>query len=170
MKLILLFIASFVIIAAMFFIPAGTIYFWQACIFMTVLFIPVIFVGAYLIVKDPKLLERRFRFKEKESQQKLIIKLANALFFLGILIPGLDFRFGWSNVPVWLVILSDVLVLSGYVLVFFVFKENTHTSRIIEVEEGQKVISTGPYSVIRHPMYAGVILMSVSLSTALGSY
>ena len=169
-KLFFMWILATVIIIAMLFLPAGTFDYWQAWIFLAVLLIPALFVLFYFLKRDPGLLERRMKFKEKEVEQKLIIKLSMLLFILGFLIPGLDYRFGWSHVPTALVILSDIIVVLGYTLVFFVFKENSYTSRVIEVDKKQKVITTGPYSVIRHPMYLGVILMYIFMPLALGSY
>ncbi len=166
----LLFILSFVITALMLFVPAGTLKYWQGWLFICVLFLPSVFITFYFLKYDPKLLERRLRFKEKQPQQKIILKIANFFFFAGFLIPGFDHRLGWSNVPAWLVILSDIIIFLGYVLVFFAFKENSYASRIIEVEKGQKVISTGPYSVVRHPMYAGAIPLLLCTPLALGSY
>lgn len=170
-KMIFLFFPlGIIVVGLMLFLPAGSLNFWQAWVFMAVLFVPVIFVVSYFLKHDPALLVRRMQFKEKEVRQKLIIKLANLFFFIGFLIPGFDYRYGWSNVPVWLVILSDVVIFLGYAIVFFVFKENSYTSRIIEVQKGQKLITTGPYSVVRHPMYVGVILMYLFMPLALGSY
>jgi protein-S-isoprenylcysteine O-methyltransferase Ste14 len=165
-----LFVLAIVLLGLMLFLPAGTLFYWHAWAFLCVLFIPFIFVVFYFLKNDPGLLQRRMKFKEKEVQQKLIIKLANLLFFIGILIPGLDYRYGWSNVPIMLVIFSDIVIFLGYILIFFVFKENSYTSRIVEVDKKQKVVSTGPYSIIRHPMYLGIILMYVFIPLALGSY
>ena len=164
------FLLAFIVLGLMLFLPAGSLYYWHAWLFIFVLFSPVMFVVSYFLKHDPMLLARRMRFKEKEAKQKLIIKITGIIFFIGIIVPGLDYRYGWSNVPAWLVIVSDIVIFLGYLLVFFVFKENSYTSRIVEVEKGQKIITTGPYSIVRHPMYAGVILMYLSMSTALGSY
>lgn len=109
-------------------------------------------------------------YREKEAEQKTIIKVGNTLFFVGFLIPGLDFRFGWSGVPVWLVIVSNVFVFLGYFLIFLTFKANVFAGRTVEVFKGQKVIDTGPYALIRHPMYAGFILMFFFMPIALGSF
>lgn len=154
----------------MLFLPAGSLDYWQAWIYCGVLFIPVSFVVFYFLKKDPELLERRMRMREKEEKQKTIIKIAYIFFFIGFIIPGLDHRYHWSNVPVLLVIVANAIVLSGYILVFFVLRENSYASRIIEVEKGQKVITTGPYAIVRHPMYLGVLLMYLSTPLALGSY
>ncbi len=154
----------------MLFLPAGSFNYWQAWIYCSVIFIPMLFVVSYFLKKDPELLERRMRMKEKEEIQKAIIKLGYIFFFIGFIIPGLDYRYHWSNVPVLLVIAANAVVLSGYILVFFVLRENSYASRIIEVEKGQKVITTGPYAIVRHPMYLGVLLMYLFTPLALGSY
>jgi len=170
LKILVLFPLAFVVIGLMLFLPAGSLNYWQGWLYMLTLFVPVIFTANYLIKKDPELLRRRMQFKEKEAKQKFIVKLSGILFLIGFLLPGFDYRFGWSQVPFWLVIASDLLVLLSYFFVFLVFKENSYTSRIVEVEKGQKVIATGPYSIMRHPMYFGVIVMYLFTPLALGSY
>ncbi len=161
---------AFILIGLVLFLPAGSLDYWQAWLYLGVLFIPFTLVIVYFLKRDPGLLERRMRFKEKEAQQKKIINLATLFFLIGFLMPGLDHRYGWSHVPAVIVILSDIMIVLGYLLIFLVFKENSYASRIVEVEKGQKVITTGPYSVIRHPMYAGVILMYIFTPLALGSF
>lgn len=169
-KVFLFFPPAVIVTGLMLFLPAGSLNYWQAWVFMSVLFIPPVFVISFLLKYDPELLERRMKFKEKETQEKTIIKIAQLFFFIGILIPGVDYRYGWSDVPVWLVIISNVIIFLGYMLVFFVFRENSYTSRIVEVDEKQKVITTGPYAFVRHPMYAGIIPMYLFIPLALGSY
>ena len=156
--------------AAVFFLPAGTLDFYQAWIFMGVIFIPAFFVITYFLKRDPELLRRRMQYKEKEIQQKKIIIVADVIFFVAFLMPGFDHRYGWSDVPFWLVIVSNAIVFLSYLLCFLVFKKNSYASRIIEVQKDQKVISTGPYAVVRHPMYVAVICMMVFMPLALGSY
>lgn len=151
-------------------LPAGTLKFWQAYTYFAVLVVPMIFVIFYFLKKDPKFLERRTRLKEKEKQQKLLSIFSTAIFLAGFIIPGLDHRFAWSNVPIYLIITADIIVLLGYLIIFFVFKQNSYASRIIEVNENQKLISTGLYKVVRHPMYLGVIIMFLPTPIALGSY
>jgi protein-S-isoprenylcysteine O-methyltransferase Ste14 len=157
-------------LAALFFLPAGTLAYWEAWAYLAVLIIPMVFVFAYLLKYDPDLLARRMRLREKEAAQKRIINASLFWFIIAFLIPGLDRRFEWSAVPVALVIAADALVLVGYTIIFFVFRENTYTSRIIEVERGQKVISTGVYAIVRHPMYLGACVMYIASPLALGSY
>jgi protein-S-isoprenylcysteine O-methyltransferase Ste14 len=169
-KLLLFLFLSLICIILMLFLPAGTLKYWHAWLFIATLFIPVLFVMSYFLKHDPELLERRMRFKEKVKEQKIIIKLANLLFFIGFLIPGFDHRYGWSYIPYYVVVISDITILLGYLLIYFVFKENSYTSRIIEVEKKQKLISSGPYSIIRHPMYIGIILIYIAMPLALGSY
>ena len=170
-KLVIMrFLGALLVLSAMFFLPAGTWAYWEAWVYLAILFIPMFFVLIYLLKNDPELLARRMRLREKEEQQKLIIKLSYIPFLLAYLLPGFDKRFGWSNVAVWVVIVADILVLLGYGLIFLVFRENRYASRIVEVEQGQTVISSGPYAVIRHPMYLGAILLYVLSPLALGSY
>lgn len=155
---------------AMFFVPAGTWAYWEAWVYLAVLFIPMSFVLVYLLKNDPALLERRLRMREKEAEQKTLIKFSLLYFILIFLVPGFDKRFGWSDVPTALVLVGDGLVLLGYGVFFLVLRENSYASRVIEVEAGQKVISTGPYAVVRHPMYLGVSLLYTFTPLALGSY
>lgn len=163
-------LVSIFALLVMFFLPAGTFAYWEAWIYLAILFIPVVLVLTYLLKNDPELLKRRMRMREKEVEQKLIIKLSYLYFLLAFLLPGFDKRFEWSNVPVIVVIVADILVLLGYGMFFLVLKENNYASRIIEVEQEQKVITSGPYAIVRHPMYLGLILMYIFSPLALGSY
>ena len=158
------------VLAAMFFIPAGTWNYWQAWAYMAVLFVPMSFVLAYLLAREPDLLERRLRLKEKEPEQKAIILLSYPFFLAAFLLPGLDRRFGWSAVPPWLVLAADVIVLAAYGMVFRVMRENRFLSRVVEVEPGHEVITTGPYAAVRHPMYAALIPLYLFSPLALGSF
>ncbi len=163
--------AGFIIILGfMLFLPAWTFNYWQAWIYMLILAVPMIFIVRYLYQHSPKLLERRMRMREKEKTQKLIQAVLWPIFLLAFIIPGFDYRLHWSNVPLTFIIISDVLVLFGYLFVALVFKTNSYASRIIEVEKGQKVITTGPYEAVRHPMYLGVFIMYAFSTLALGSY
>jgi protein-S-isoprenylcysteine O-methyltransferase Ste14 len=152
------------------FLPAGTFAFWEAWIYLAILLIPMSLVMFYFLKKAPELLARRMKLKEKEVEQKLIIKLSFIPFLLAFILPGIDKRLGWSNVPITIIVVAEMLVLIGYILFFLVLKENQFASRVIEVEKGQKVIQSGPYRLVRHPMYMGAILMYVASPLALGSY
>jgi protein-S-isoprenylcysteine O-methyltransferase Ste14 len=159
--------------AALLFIPAWTLDFWQAWTFLAVYFASSLAITLYLMKKDPKLLERRMSggpTAEKETTQKIIMCFAS-LGFIGLLVaPALDHRFAWSHVPPYAVLAGDVLVVLGWLAIFFVFKENTFTSATIELAPDQKVISTGPYALVRHPMYAGASVMLFGIPIALGSW
>jgi len=168
-KIFFLFPLAFIMLAAILMLTAGTLSYWQGWVFCAVIIVPALFVAVYFLKKSPEFLKRRLKSKEKELEQKALIKISNSLFFIGFLIPGLDVRFGWSAVPVWLVIVSEVIILAGYFLVFLSFKENVFAARTVEVFEEQKVIDTGPYAVVRHPMYAGLIPMFLFMPLALGS-
>lgn len=159
-----------VFICVFLFLPAGSFSFWEAWIYAITLFIPMLTTMLYLVNKDPALLERRMKIKEKEEKQKIVVRLFRLPFILGFLIPGFDHRFNWSDVSPALVIIGNLMVFLAYFWIFFVFRENTYTSRIIEIEKEQKVISTGPYSIVRHPMYSGSIVMFLFTPLALGSW
>lgn len=164
------FLGAILVLSAMFFLPAGTLAYWEAWGYLAILFIPMLFVLFYLLKNDPGLLARRMKTREREAEQKLIIKLSFIPFLLAFLLPGFDKRFGWSNVPVGMVVMADILVLLGYGIVFLVFRENRYASRVVEVEQEQTVISSGPYAMIRHPMYLGSLLLYILSPLALGSY
>jgi protein-S-isoprenylcysteine O-methyltransferase Ste14 len=154
---------------AAFFFPAGTLYYYEAWIFIGVLFIPAFFLLMYFLKHDPALMERRMKYREKETKQKIIILIADLIYFVAFLIPGFDHRYGWSDVPFPIVIASNIIIFLSYMLFFLVLKENSYASRIVEVTKDQKVVSTGPYAVIRHPMYVAQIGMIVFMPPALGS-
>ncbi len=169
-KVILRFGMAGPLLAAIFFLPAGTLDYWQAWAYMAVLLIPMGWVLAHYLRKDPELLERRMRTLEKEKRQRAIIFLSYPVFIAAFLLPGFDRRCAWSRVPVWLVLLADLVVLAGYLLFVRVMKENRFLSRIVEVDAKQKVIDTGPYAVVRHPMYAGILPLYLFSPLALGSF
>jgi protein-S-isoprenylcysteine O-methyltransferase Ste14 len=151
-------------------IPAGTFDYWQVYLYFGVLLIPMIFVLRYFMKNDPCFLERRTKISEKEKEQKLIQWLNLPIFIAAFIIPGLDRRFGWSDVPPEFIIASVAVILGGYIIIFMVFRQNSYASRIIEIDQEQKVITTGLYSIIRHPMYIGVLIMYMPTPLALGSY
>jgi protein-S-isoprenylcysteine O-methyltransferase Ste14 len=151
-------------------LSAGTLKFWQIYVYFAVLVVPMVFALLYFLKKDPRFLERRMKEKEKERQQKLIQILGILIFLAGFITAGLDHRFAWSGVPIYLILTADIIVLLSYLMIFFSFRENTYASRIVEVSEHQKVISTGPYKFVRHPMYLGVLVMFLATPISLGSY
>jgi protein-S-isoprenylcysteine O-methyltransferase Ste14 len=159
--------------AGLLFLPAWTVNYWQAWVFISVFVGSSLAITLYLMRKDPRLLERRMRAgpgAEREKSQKIIMSLASAGFIALIVFPAFDHRFAWSPVPAYIALVGDVLVAIGYLAIFFVFKENTFTSATIEVDPEQKVISTGPYALVQHPMYAGSIVMLTGTPLALGSW
>lgn len=162
--------AGAVVLGVIFFLPAGSLRYWEAWLFLATLFVPMAFVARYLLRHDPALLERRMKYGEERTQQRAIVKATSALWLLTFLIPGFDHRFGWSSVPAWAAVLGDALVLTGYLVFFLTVRENSFAARTIRVEEGQKVIDTGPYAVVRHPMYVGLSLMMLFAPVALGSW
>ena len=151
-------------------LPAGTLDYWEFWVYNVILIIPMILVLIYFLKRDPRFLERRTRAREKEKEQTLILIFFSAIFLSGFIISGLDKRFGWSEVPVYMVLLADLIILLGYLIIFLVFKENSYASRIVEVEAHQELITTGLYSLVRHPMYVGVLIMYVPTPIALGSW
>ncbi len=169
-KAVLAFEAAFIVLFLAFFLPAGTLDYWQAWAYIVVILTPAAIVVIYFLKNDPEFLERRLRTREKEAEQRLIIKITWLIFLVAFILPGLDKRFGWSQVPAEFSIAADVIVFLSYMFIFLVFKENSYAGRTVEVEKGQKVISTGPYAIIRHPMYAGQLLMYMATPIALGSY
>jgi protein-S-isoprenylcysteine O-methyltransferase Ste14 len=168
-KVMLRFGMGSIVMGLLFFASAGTFRFWQAWVFMAILFIPMFFVLVYLWRNDRALLERRMRAREKEPSQKLSSKISIVFYTLAFLIPGLDYRFAWSSVPVVFVVIADVIVFLGYMLFFLVLRENSYASRVVEIEKEQRVISTGPYAIVRHPMYVAALMIFLLSPMALGS-
>jgi protein-S-isoprenylcysteine O-methyltransferase Ste14 len=159
------------LLPAVFYAISGTLYYWQGWLYWTVLIIPMLVAVGYFLKTDPELLERRMKYKEKEPEQRLIVFLGDAVFVAGFLAVGIDLReHGLDQVQPAIAILADAGVFLGYCLVLWVFKENSYAARTIEVEEGQKVITSGPYSFIRHPMYLGFLVMYLLTPIALGSW
>jgi len=163
------FVAAIIVIGLVFFLPAGTLNYWQAWLWLFMLFFPMALVGLWLLRHDPALLERRMRTHEKQKEQKRFAFLSLLFFLLVYLLPGFDRRFGWSSVPAGIIILADVLILLGYGLFILVMRENSYASRVVEVATDQKVIKTGPYTVVRHPMYVSASLIWTLTPLALGS-
>jgi len=174
-RIILAFSLGAIVLAAMLFIPAGTLKFWPGWVLMAVLFIPTISFYLYFAKHDPEMIERRMRNEEQTSEQKLLMRFARPVLLAAFLLPGLDYRLGWSRTylggaPLWLLLLSQVLVLGGILLVGWVININRFASRTIQVEAGQKVVSSGPYAAVRHPMYLGGVVLFLATPLALGSY
>jgi protein-S-isoprenylcysteine O-methyltransferase Ste14 len=161
--LILLFV-SFVL-----FLPAGSLKFWNAWIFIGALFLPELFALIYLAIKDPELLQKRLKIKEKEKAQRIFNILYIIIFIITLIITGQDFKYHWSIVPVWLVIVATGIMISGFFMAFIVLKQNSYASRVVEIQEGQKVIDVGLYSVVRHPMYLSALIFFCPMPLVLGS-
>ncbi len=163
------FLSGLLLLSALLFIPAGTLKFWNAWLFFSVLFIPMFIVGIVLWIKNPELLAKRLNAKEKETEQRSVIILSGLMFIVGFIIAALDFRFQWSNIPTWLVATATVLFLVSYALFAEVLRENIYLSRTVEVQENQKVIDTGLYGIVRHPMYSATLLLFLATPIILGS-
>jgi len=169
-RIIKSYINAIIATALTLFLPAGTIFYWQAWIFMVLFSVPMMLIAAYLFKRSPELLKRRLEVKEKKPGQSIIAKMFYISVCLFFIVSGLDKRFGWSSVPLVIVIVSEILFLAGYLFLFLVFKENKYLAHTIVVEEDQKVVSTGPYAVVRHPMYLAELIMFIFAPLALGSY
>lgn len=164
------FILGLVLVGAMLFLPAWTLDYPGAWLFLGLLFIPMLIMGIVMLCKSPALLEKRLDGKEKEKAQRGVVALSGLMFPLGFVLSSLDFRYGWSRVPLWLTITASVLFLTGYGLYAEVMRENAYLSRTIEVQENQTVIDTGLYGLVRHPMYLATLLMFLPLPLILGSF
>lgn len=163
------FAAGVVLVGLLIFLPAGTIHYPGGQLLMGILFIPMFLAGIVMMLKNPALLRSRLNAKEKEAEQGTVIKLSGLMFLCGFILAGLDFRFGWSNLPGWVSIVGAGLFLGAYVLFAEVLRENTWLSRTIEVQEGQTVVSTGLYGIVRHPMYSATVVLFLSMPVVLGS-
>ena len=166
---ILKFLLGVVLVGLLVFLPAGTLSYVNGWIFMGILFAPMLVAGIVMMIKNPDLLKKRLNAKEKESEQSLVVKLSGLMFLAGFIVAGLDYRFDWFFLPRTVSIVSAVVFLLGYVLYAEVLKENAYLSRTIEVQENQKVIDTGLYGIVRHPMYFATLLMFLAMPLVLGS-
>ena len=164
------YIMGLLLVGALLFLPAGTLGYTNGWLFIGLLFVPMLFLGIVLLVKSPELLRKRLDAREKENTQKGVVALSALLFIAGFVVAGLDFRFGWTDVPLWCVVTASAVLLLSYGLYAEVMRENAYLSRTIEVQENQTVISTGLYGVVRHPMYAATLLMFLPLPLILGSF
>ena len=169
LQAIVKYISGVIICGTLIFIPAGTLYFWNGWLFMAALFIPMFFAGIVMMFKNPKLLASRLNAKEEENEQKTVIVFSGIMFITGFVICGLNYRFGWMIMPKGVVVAGTVAFLTAYVLYGEVLRENAYLSRTIEVQEGQTVVATGLYGIVRHPMYAVTVILFLAIPVMLGS-
>ena len=174
MRLLLSALSKFVmgifLVGMLLFLPAGSFEFVNGWLFIGLLFIPMLILGAVLFIKAPALLEKRLNAKEKEGAQKGVVAVSGLLFIAGFAVAGIDFRYDLSYVPAWAVIIASVLLLVSYALYAEVMRENAYLSRTVEITDGQRVIDTGLYGIVRHPMYAATVCLFLSIPVVLGSW
>ena len=163
------FIFGVLLIGLLIFLPANTINYWNGWLFMGILFIPMFIAGIVMMIKSPELLKKRLNAKEKANEQKQVIAFSGLMFLAGFITCGLNYRYSWIIIPNYVVIISSVIFIIAYILYAEVLRENTYLSRIIEVQENQKVVDTGLYGIVRHPMYAVTVLLFLSMPLVLGS-
>ena len=163
------FLLGIVSVALLIFLPAGTLKYWNGWLFMAILFIPMFVAGIVMYVKKPELLERRLKINEEQKEQKIITKLNGIMFVVGFIVAGLDYRFGWSVLAEWISVVASFIFIVAYLIYAEVLRENLYLSRVIEVAEGQKVIDTGLYSFVRHPMYFITLFLFLAMPIVLGS-
>ena len=164
------FICGFLLVGLLIFLPAGTLQFPYGWLLIGLLFVLMLIVGFVMFFKSPEFLAKRLDAKEKQATQKGVIALSGLMFVAGFVVAGLDYRFGWSTMPSWVVITASALFLVAYILYAEVMRENAYLSRTIRVEEGQTVVDTGLYGIVRHPMYAVTILLFLMIPLVLGSW
>ena len=164
------FISGVLLVGALLFLPAGTVHYPGGWRLMALLFIPIFLLGVVMFIKAPDLLRSRLDGKEKEATQKGVVAVSGLMFLGGFITAGLDFRFGWSTVPGWVIVVAGVAFLLSYGLYAEVMRENAYLSRTIRVQEGQQVVSTGLYGIVRHPMYAVTVVLFFSIPLVLGSW
>ena len=163
-------VGGLAVMALLLFLPAGSWGYWQAWLFLGLLFVPMTCVATWLLVREPELLAKRLSSKEQEKAQRQVVALSALMFVAGFLLAGFDQRFGWSEMPAWVVAIAAVVMLCGYGLYAEVMRENAYLSRTVEVQENQKVISTGLYGIVRHPMYAATLVLYLAMPIVLGSW
>ena len=163
------FLLGIVLVGGLIFLPAGTFSYFNGWLFMGILFIPMFCAGIVMMLKNPELLKKRLNAKEKQEEQSLVIKLSGLMFLIGFIVAGLGIRFEWYMLPKGVVLAAAVVFLLAYVLYAEVLRENTYLSRTIEVQENQKVIDTGLYGIVRHPMYSATLLLFLAMPIVLGS-
>ena len=169
-KGLLKYLSGLILVMLLVFLPAGSFSFVNGWIFIGLLFVPMLIMGVVMLIKNPSLLEKRLNSKEKESDQKAVVAISGVMFLSGFIVAGLDYRFGWLHIPDLEVIVSSVMFLFSYFLYAEVMRENTYLSRVIEVQKDQKVIDSGLYGIVRHPMYSSTLLMFLSMPLILGSF
>jgi len=157
-------------VGALLFLPAGSFGYMNGWLFIGILFLPMLLLGIVLLIKSPSLLEKRLDAKEKENTQRGVVAVSGLLFVSGFVVAGLDFRFGWSKMPMWVVIVASIVLLISYALYAEVMRENAYLSRTVEVQKNQKVIDTGLYGIVRHPMYAVTVWLFLAIPLVLGSW
>ncbi len=163
------FIFGIILIGLLIFLPAGTLSFFNGWLFIGILFVPMLLAGIVMMIKNPDLLKSRLNAKEKQRDQSVVIKLSGLMFLAGFIVAGLDFRFEWFALPKGVVIGASAVFVAAYILYAEVLRENTYLSRTVEVQENQKVIDTGLYGIVRHPMYSATLLLFLSMPLVLGS-
>lgn len=164
------YLAGLVFVGLLLFLPAGTILYPSAWLFIGLLFVPMFVLGLVLFIKAPELLEKRLRSRENETDQKKVVGITGLLFLAAFVLSGVDFRLQCTHVPLWLQAAASVLLLASYGMYAEVMRENAYLSRTVEVQEGQKVIDTGLYGIVRHPMYSATVLLFLSIPLVLGSF
>jgi len=164
------YMSGLVMMGLLLFIPAGTLAFGGGWRFIALLFVPMLILGITLLIKAPGLLAKRLSAKEKQTAQKGIVAAAGMIFVLAFVLAGLDFRYAWTNVPMWLIWLSSAVMLLSYGMYAEVMRENAYLSRTVEIQWGQRVIDTGLYAIVRHPMYTSTVLLFLSMPLVLGSW
>jgi protein-S-isoprenylcysteine O-methyltransferase Ste14 len=170
LRTIIKFAAALFMTGVVLFIPAGSIRYWNAWLFLAAIFIPMIAVLNYLVREAPELLEKRMKTREKVKEQSMLVNLSFVFMTFAVIIPGLDYRYQWSHVPIWLIIIAVIIFELGLFMYLAVLKQNSYASRIIEIQENQKVIEDGLYAIVRHPMYAAICLTDLAMPLILGSY
>ena len=163
-------IGGLAVMVLLLFLPAGSWGYWQAWLFLGLLFVPMTCVAIWLLVREPELLAKRLSSKEQEKAQRQVVALSALMFVAGFLLAGFDQRYGWSEMPAWVVAIAAVVMVCGYGLYAEVMRENAFLSRTVEVQENQKVISTGLYGIVRHPMYAATLVLYLAMPIVLGSW
>lgn len=163
------FLLGILLVGLLIFLPAGTLSFFNGWLLMTILFVPMLIAGTVLLFKNPQLLKSRLNAKEKQHEQDLVVKLSGLMFLAGFIVAGLGVRLGWYVLPTGIAIGGAILFLAAYALYARVLYENTYLSRTIKVQEGQRVIDTGLYGIVRHPMYAATLILFLSMPIVLGS-